>query len=457
MCHNFALRKAIRYYLNMSKFVKGNWTTDADSVRLSMPIAKVDKEKRTVSGFATLDNIDSQGDVVTKEASAKAFARARGNLREMHQPIAVGKIVDFKEEEFFDTETGEFYRGIYVTARVSTGAEDTWQKVLDETLTGFSIGGEINEATNEFVKEAGRTVRFITDYDLVELSLVDNPANQLANIFSIQKAANGDMVVKGMAAETVVENVFICKKDVEVKISTADSESCIECGDKMENAGWFEAGDDRAEKAKVIVAKFLNPAEVEAAPDHSEGGVEMGKKDTDVTKATEENPKEAEAVEAEEVESEEEATEEAAEVEETDGPEEEEADASPDEVEDDEAAIAKKIDDLKESIQSSLEKTRTETSEQVSELEKKIDEIHKSFETKTSELETKLDGFGNQIQAAKSRLAEFEKALDDVNSSEAVRKSADLEESPERVQKASTGWNGAFSGRRSRFSVDQQL
>lgn len=448
------------------KFAKGNWQADAQRVTLSLPIAKVDKQERTVSGFATLDNVDTQGDVVTAEASQKAFARARGNLREMHQPIAVGRIVDFKEDEFFDQDSGEFYRGIFVTARVSLGAQDTWEKVLDGTLSGFSIGGEIIEATNEFVKESGRTVRFITDYDLTELSLVDNPANQLANVFSIQKSANGSVTATGMAAETVIENVFICKNDGEVKISQSDSESCFECGNKMENAGWLEAGEDRTEKVKGIVSKFLSPTEEEAAPT-SEGGVEMGRKDVSKAVTADESDKKetAEPVEVEnpatdvqdEAETEEVETDG---IDETDGTEEESEETDPDEVDDEEDVISKKIDELKETVHSSLEKTRDETKSQVEALEKKIEEINKSFEKKASELEARFDEFGNKLETAKGRLSEFEKALEVVNSSEAVKKSVELDDSTEtRVQKSNdTTWNGAFSGRRgSRFSVDNML
>ena len=84
---------------------KAHWNTDGDNVRLSMPLTKVDKERRIVSGFASLDNLDKQDDIVTSEASMDAFARFRGNIREMHQPSAVGKMVSFKEDKYFDPET----------------------------------------------------------------------------------------------------------------------------------------------------------------------------------------------------------------------------------------------------------------------------------------------------------------------------------------------------------------
>ena len=39
---------------------KAHWNSDGDNLRLSMPFSKVDKERRIVSGFASLDNIDKQ-------------------------------------------------------------------------------------------------------------------------------------------------------------------------------------------------------------------------------------------------------------------------------------------------------------------------------------------------------------------------------------------------------------
>src|SRR6478752_2255981 len=217
----------------MKDMAKSCWSADENNVHLSMPLTKIDKENRLVSGWATLDNTDTQGDVVLAEASQKAFAKFRGNIREMHDKIAAGRLVDFKEDEFYDSETKKFYRGIYVTAYVSKGAQSTWEKVLDGTLTGFSIGGKIVDSAMEWVKDAGRSVRFVKDYDLFELSLVDNPANQLANVFSITKSADGT-VMKGMVAEVEVNNIFWCPEHQVAKSNNSETAICSVCDDEME-------------------------------------------------------------------------------------------------------------------------------------------------------------------------------------------------------------------------------
>ena len=228
---------------------KAHWSTDKDHIRLSMPINKVDKERRIVSGFATLDNLDRQGDVVPAEASRKAFESFRGNVREMHQPIAVGKIVSFKEDKYFDPDSKKFYNGIYVSAYVSKGAQDTWEKVLDGTLTGFSIGGEIHDSEKMYDEEMEKSYQVIKEYSLSELSLVDNPANQFANVISIEK---GEMT--GFLSKAYIENVFWCKKDDIVQMSKDASTKCPQCDIVMNNIGFVESNDaDKAVTVKSMI------------------------------------------------------------------------------------------------------------------------------------------------------------------------------------------------------------
>jgi hypothetical protein len=231
---------------------KAHWDMEGDNVRLSMPFSKVDQERRIVSGFATLDNVDKQADIVTTEASMKAFAKFRGNIREMHQPLSVGKMVAFKEDKYFDSTSKKFYTGVYVSAYVSKGAQDTWEKVLDGTLSGFSIGGRMNKYDDMYDESMEKTIRIIKDYDLVELSLVDNPANQFANILSVEKVDGVDMI-KGETLDTEFENVFWDSNNGVVKVADTELELSPIDGIPMKNIGFVEKNDN--EKTEMI--KFL--------------------------------------------------------------------------------------------------------------------------------------------------------------------------------------------------------
>ena len=161
-----------------------------ESLQLIFPISVVKNEERVVVGVATADNVDKSGDVVSFEASATAFKNWQGNIREMHQPLAVGKAVGHRPVEI--NEGGNTYRGVEVSAYISKGAEDTWQKVLDGTLGAFSIGGRILERKDDETRKfRGQPVSVVTKYELGELSLVDNPANPVANITLIKSDDEG--------------------------------------------------------------------------------------------------------------------------------------------------------------------------------------------------------------------------------------------------------------------------
>ena len=236
-------------YSTMS-ILKAQWNTEGENVRLSMPFSKVDKERRIVSGFASLDNLDRQMDLVTTEASMKAFENFRGNIREMHQPLAVGKMVSFKQDKYFDSESKKFYNGVFVSAYVSKGAQSTWEKVLDGTLTGFSIGGRMNKWDDAFDEKLDSQIRIIKDYDLVELSLVDSPANEFANIMSVEKV-DGVSVIKG--DNTTLENVFWDSETGIVMVSENEKEISPTTGNEMKNIGFVEKTDNE----KINMIKFL--------------------------------------------------------------------------------------------------------------------------------------------------------------------------------------------------------
>jgi hypothetical protein len=275
----------------MINLQKASLSMNGNSVNLTMPISKIDEEKRIVSGFATLDNIDKQGDRVLPEASEKAFANFRGNVRLMHQPIPAGKVVSFRSDTFFDPETKKQYTGVFVDTYVSKGAQDIWEMVLDGTLTGFSIGGAIKETDTELDEETNNTVRIIKEYDLVELSLVDSPANQFANIFSIQKTIDGD-VVDGMFSKSNIQNVFWCETEEMAYLSNEEKYSCASCSSELSSIGWIDeitkANVEQAMSKIIEMHKAVNPGTV-TSDDVPKKYPKQNPRFSDIQ--TEENPK----------------------------------------------------------------------------------------------------------------------------------------------------------------------
>jgi hypothetical protein len=435
---------------------KSHWSSNGNAINLSVPFTKVNREKRTVSGFATLDNLDQTGDVVTQEASMKAFESFRGNLREMHQPMAVGKVASFRPETYYDPKTKEFYNGVYVDAYISKGAQDTWEKVLDGTLTGFSIGGKIIDSDTEVNKSTGQSVRFIKDYSLVELSIVDSPANELCNILSIEKV-NGQMIFKGIAADVKMENIFYCAESDSVFMSTEAEYISPVTGKKTELIGWVESNDVNKSK-EIDKILDLHKSRLNTLPDvkiakqaNAEGGNEVENLET--TTATEETveklrvpgsetPAQAEAVvEAPVVEVEK--SEEVVSTEENTSAEVLETAAEATEVV--EPDFAKMLGDLKGFFSETLEKASEANAAQVSAIKETVETFSKGVDARISELAEKHTALSEAVNAIKNTIDGVEKRVDAVESETAIKKSSDLGGSQEVTIKKSK-WNGTFLG-----------
>jgi hypothetical protein len=426
---------------------KSHWSSNGNAINLAVPFTKVNREKRTVSGFATLDNLDQTGDVVTQEASMKAFEGFRGNLREMHQPLAVGKVASFRPETFYDPITKEFYNGVYVDAYISKGAQDTWEKVLDGTLTGFSIGGKILESDNEVNKSTGASVRFIKDYALVELSIVDSPANELCNIFSIEKV-NGQMIFKGIAADVKMENIFYCADSDSVFMSTESEYLSPVTGKKTELIGWVESND--VNKGKEI-EKILDSrrSRLQTLPETqnintaiAEGGNEVEKLNvTEATPVVEEAVVETTAEIIEEVAPvEQDSAEVVAEVTSA-----EVLEKSAELTEQESPDFVKMLGDLKGFFSETLEKASEANAAQVSTIKETVEAFSKNVDLRISELAEKHTELSTAVDSIKSIMDTVEKRVDAVESDTAIKKSSDLGGSAGVTIKKSK-WNGTFLG-----------
>jgi hypothetical protein len=439
---------------------KGHWSSNGENLHLSIPFTKVNRENRTVSGFATLDNVDQTGDVVTAEASVKAFENFRGNLREMHQSNAVGKVVSFKPETYYDQKSQTFYNGVYVTSYISKGAQDTWEKVLDGTLSGFSIGGKIKESDNEVNKATGEAVRFIKDYDLVELSIVDSPANELCNILSIEKV-NGQMIYKGLAANVVTENIFYCEDSDSVFMSTEKTFDSPISGKPAALIGWVESSDiNKSKEIDKILASFKKsrlplPETQLAKQANVEGGNKMS--DTNIDNVEKALTAEATIESTEAVAVEAPAADEAnvdlfdksSEVAEV-ATEEASADnvekaADTVEVMVDEPDFAKMLGDLKGFFAETLTKATEANAAQVTEIKTSVEAFSKSVDDRISELAEKHSALSAAVTEIKGTIDGVQKQVDAVEGDTAIKKSSDLGGS-EVFTKSKSKWSGAFLG-----------
>ena len=427
------------------KINKASWVTEGDNVRLSMPLTKIDEGRRIVSGFASLDNLDKQNDIVTTEASMQAFAKFRGNIREMHQPSAVGKMVSFKEEKYFDPESKKFYKGVYVSTYISKGAQDAWEKVLDGTYTGFSIGGRMNKWDDAYDEKMDKQIRIIKEYDLIELSLVDSPANQFASIMSVQKVDGVD-VIKG--DETVLENVFYDKESGIVVTSQEETHVSPVTGEAMTNIGFVEKDDnEKSDMIKFLVdsAKGISTIkitkEVNPMTETAEASVDAVVEDVQV--APEAQPAEVEKTDA--------VVEEAAVVEETEvaksidgGADSPVAEAAVEEEATKEAADT--VNEVAVAVNEEVAKAVSEIKESLNNAFGDLAATIKSLNEQIAAITKSVDNVTGEVNNIKGNFNEFGKRVDAVVADTAFRKSGDLGEivqfEPVKVQKSL--WGGRF-------------
>lgn len=157
------------------------------TLHLFLPLQKIDCEAREVYGYASTEAEDSQGEIIRRaalEAALPAYMRF-ANIREMHQPSAVGVAKEAAVDE----------TGLYLKARIVDG--EAWLKVKEGVYKGFLIGGAVTARDPA-------DPRIITGVELTEISLVDRPANPEA-VFAVWKCTDGKerMDMSGLTPETL--------------------------------------------------------------------------------------------------------------------------------------------------------------------------------------------------------------------------------------------------------------
>jgi hypothetical protein len=237
------------------------------TVNLFAQIAKVDELKHEVWGIATAEVIDKEGEIFDYDSSKPYFkkwsdeiakatdGKSLGNVREMHAPSAVGKLVaiDFDDD----------LKQVRVGARIVDNT--AWQKCMQGVYTGFSIGGAYVKAWKD-----GEYVRFTAKP--VEISVVDNPCVPGAHFTAVK--ADGSFEVRKFNA-----NARALKIGARHSKETLSHLAAIKaCMDQMAQSNQDAAAhmDALLDTGDGSPAAMLAAAEMKKFPGNQRPGVKTG-------------------------------------------------------------------------------------------------------------------------------------------------------------------------------------
>ena len=144
---------------------------------------KFDEEGKGIfEGYASVfGGVDSYGDTIMPGAY-KATIKKRERpimLRWNHYGPVIGKWLEIREDE----------KGLYVKGELTPGhsvAEDVYASMKHGAVDGMSIGYRVKKATD--YPDEGR--RELKEIDLVEISIVESPADAAARVAGVKSAIN---------------------------------------------------------------------------------------------------------------------------------------------------------------------------------------------------------------------------------------------------------------------------
>lgn len=147
---------------------------------VKMNIKVIEKaDRRIIIGYASVIEVDSQNQIITKEALEDAMNRFMQSKERIltieHEAIPVGYVLD--KYDNYETHVDE--RGLFIVGEIRKDLEianEVWNKILNEELTGLSIHGEVIKS---YVKDG---VDIVEKMNMYEIAICENPVNKKARL-----------------------------------------------------------------------------------------------------------------------------------------------------------------------------------------------------------------------------------------------------------------------------------
>jgi HK97 family phage prohead protease len=168
-------------------------------IRFDVPHSNLikDGKRRLIAGYASVQMIDKQNELVTIPALHNALARLESagekyaNINLEHSNITIGKIL--LKERVKDSSGGEHWthvdeKGLYVVCELRDDieiADKVWEMANKGELNAFSIGGRALK--KGLAQEGGHTFWKIDDLELYEITVCKRGKNTLSG-FEVLKS-----------------------------------------------------------------------------------------------------------------------------------------------------------------------------------------------------------------------------------------------------------------------------
>jgi len=147
-------------------------------------------DERIFSGFGSVEVLDKQDDIIDIDGLTKIMGTVMergGVIMDSHSNKHVGKILDWKVKD------SKGLPGIWIKGKIFDDYSidnEAWDKIKNNDYTGFSLGGRALKQ-DTFI-EGGTFKNRISDIEVWEFSVVNEPANTPSKYDSINFLAKGD-------------------------------------------------------------------------------------------------------------------------------------------------------------------------------------------------------------------------------------------------------------------------
>lgn len=166
-----------------------------------LPTASDTIESIFIEGYANACVTDRSGDVITQDAWNKGLENYLKNpivLAHHEHDEPIGRVVDHRVDS----------RGLWVKARISAAAEDTFNLIKDGILTTFSVGFMIKDAMYDAVTD----LFVIKELELLEISVVSVPCNQ-DSTFNLSKSFGSEQEAREFRKNFISSQASAKKQD----------------------------------------------------------------------------------------------------------------------------------------------------------------------------------------------------------------------------------------------------